>query len=112
MFLHRSLLIFVQIVYFCTMNENEIYYHVRIAVRDSKDPQAYLRLGTLYAKGIGTRENHVLANYFYEKALAMGCLKAESYIEQEYESGARDIVEDAKRILSVPDAIAPKKMTS
>ena len=42
MFLHRSLLIFVQIVYFCTMNENEIYYHVRIAVRDSKDPQAYL----------------------------------------------------------------------
>lgn len=41
MFLHRSLLIFGQIVYFCTMNENEIYYHVRIAVRDSKDPQAY-----------------------------------------------------------------------
>ena len=71
-------------MYFCNMN-TEIdairqYLEARKAVRNATNPKAFLRLGKLYAQGIGTKENHVLSNYFYEKALAMGCKEAESLI--------------------------------
>ena len=49
------------------------YHEARKAIRTATDPMAFVHLGQLYAQGIGTRENHVLANYFYDKALAMGC---------------------------------------
>ena len=91
------------------MTEKERYYHARIAIRDGKDAQAYLRLGILYAQGIGTRINHVLANYFFEKAITMGCQEAERYLELEYELGTRNLVEEVDRAALDPDTIAPNK---
>lgn len=88
------------------MTEKEMYDAARIAVRKTKDPKSFLRLGLLYAKGIGTSENHVLANYFYEKALALGCEEAEGYIEQEYESGYKDLCNDIEKAFENNDFLA------
>lgn len=40
------------------------YLEAREAVRNAKDPKAFLRLGMLYTQGIGIGKNYVLANYF------------------------------------------------
>ena len=70
------------------MNKNKDaakqYLEARKAIRGGKDPMAFLSLGKLYAQGIGTTENHVLANYFYEKALYMGSKEAERFISYRY----------------------------
>ncbi|MBP5361173.1 MAG: sel1 repeat family protein [Bacteroidaceae bacterium] len=76
------------------MTEQEQYYAARIAARDSQDAAAFLRLGELYSKGIGTRENHVLAKYFYDKARALGCEEAEEYIVNEYENDDLDLASE------------------
>ena len=51
---------------------------------------AFLYLGILYAQGIGTEQNDVLADYFLKKSLDMGCKAAEEYLNVEYESGKKD----------------------
>ena len=84
------------------------YLEARKAIRGAKAPKAYLHLGILYAKGIGTRENHVLANYFYEKALAMGCPEAETYIEQEYALGCRSVVQKVMNTLAYTESPSPE----
>ena len=101
-------------MYFCNMN-TEIdairqYLEARKAVRNATNPMAFLRLGTLYAQGIGTKENHVLSNYFYEKALAMGCKEAESLIDHEYDTGQRSIVRDIEIAMEDIEAMAPYKI--
>jgi hypothetical protein len=73
------------------MTEQEQYYTARIAARNSQDAAAFIRLGQLYDKGIGTRENHVLAMYFFKKALALGCEEAKDYILFEYENNNTDL---------------------
>lgn len=60
------------------------------AIRGGKDPMAFLYLGILYAQGIGTEQNDVLADYFLKKSLDMGCKAAEEYLNVEYESGKKD----------------------
>ena len=91
------------------MNKNKEaakqYLDARKAIRDAKDPMAFLNLGKLYAQGIGTTENHVLANYFYEKALNMGCKEAESLISKEYDSGMRDIATEFIHAVKMTDSI-------
>ena len=101
-------------MYFCNMN-TEIdairqYLEARKAVRNATNPKAFLRLGKLYAQGIGTKENHVLSNYFYEKALAMGCKEAESLIDHEYDTGQRSIVRDIVTAMENIEAVAPYKI--
>ena len=104
-------------MYFCNMNKNKDaakqYLEARKAIRGGKDPKAFLNLGRLYAQGIGTSENHVLASYFYEKALNMGCQEAEKYMSHEYDTGMRDIVKDFIHAVNTADSIddiAPAKM--
>lgn len=91
------------------MNKNEeaakLYHDARKAIRGGKDPMAFLSLGKLYAQGIGTTENHVLANYFYEKALNMGCKEAEKYISHEYDTGMRDITTEFIHAVNMADSI-------
>lgn len=86
------------------------YLEARIAIRGATNPEAYLRLGMLYAKGIGTTENHTLANYFYEKALAMGCQEAERFIDQEFESGNRNIMDILGQVMDGQLALPPEKL--
>lgn len=99
-------------LYFCNMitdkDAAQQYLEARKAIRDTTNPKAFLRLGMLYAKGIGTRENHVLANYFYEKALAMGSPEAEAYIDEEYASGRKSIVQKVKNTLTFTDNPTPQ----
>ena len=89
------------------------YLEARKAIRGGKDPMAFLKLGSLYAQGIGTSENHVLANYFYEKALYMGSKEAESYIRHEYDTGMRNIATEFIHAVNMADSIddiPPAKM--
>lgn len=75
------------------------YDYIRKAIRHKDTPLAILRLGISYANGIGTKENHVLANYFYDMALAMGCQEADRYIDQEYGTGKRNLVHDVEKVI-------------
>ena len=58
------------------------YHEARKAIRTATNPMAFVHLGQLYAQGIGTRENHVLANYFYDKALAMLNKLKSTYVDR------------------------------
>ena len=91
------------------MNKNKDaakqYLEARKAIREGKDPQAFLNLGRLYAQGIGTSENHVLASYFYEKALIMGSKEAENYIRHEYDTGMRNIATEFIHAVNMADSI-------
>ena len=54
------------------------------AIKGGKDPRAFLHLGILYAQGIGTEQNDILATYFIKKSLDMGCKEAEEYINMKF----------------------------
>ena len=99
-------------LYFCIMNTKfPTYDEARKAIRSGQDPLAFLHLGILYNQGIGTRQNHVLANYFFEKAIALGCPGAEDYIVQEYEFGTKNIVRDIEKAIDSENHIAPETLT-
>lgn len=87
------------------------YLEARKAIRGGKDPLAFLNLGSLYAQGIGITENHVLANYFYDKAANMGYEEACHYITKEYESGARNLKEDIEKELDASGSLSPVKLS-
>lgn len=114
LFLSHKIAYFRRIVYICIMIPDKDaarqYLEARIAIRGATNPEAYLRLGMLYAKGIGTTENHTLANYFYEKALAMGCQEAEQFIDQEFESGNRNIMDILGQVMDGQLALPPEKL--
>lgn len=88
------------------MNKEAIqqYLDARKAVRGGKDPQAFMRLGEIYAKGIGTTSNHVLANYFYDKAARLGCEEVYDFITLEYENGDRSIAKDIDKAIEAKGA--------
>ena len=54
------------------------------AIKGGKDPRAFLHLGILYAQGIGTEQNDILATYFIKKSLDMGCKEAEEYFNMKF----------------------------
>ena len=70
------------------------YADAQKAICGGKDPKAFLNLGILYAQGIGTEQNDMLASYFIKKAIDMGCKEAEEYIKSEYESGKKDFAQE------------------
>lgn len=71
-------------IYICSMITNlPSYDEARRAAREGKDPTAFLHLAIIYSKGLGVTPNRTLANYFFEKALSMGCADATDYIDQE-----------------------------
>lgn len=97
--------------YFCSMTKKlPTFDEARKALRDKGDAQSYLHLGILYSKGMGIGENHALANYFYNKALAMGCQEAEAYIDKEYESGNRKAEDELRLALEDIDHIDPFRL--
>ena len=55
-------------MYFCNMNTKidaiRQYLEARKAVRNATNPKAFLRLGKLYAQGIGTKENQKKIMYY------------------------------------------------
>lgn len=78
------------------------YDEARKAIRGGSDPMAFLRLGVIYANGIGITQNHVLAFYFFRKALDLGCQEAEAYLNIEYESGVKDFANDINAAIGDP----------
>jgi len=70
------------------------YAEAQKAICGAKDPMAFLHLGILYAQGIGTERNDILASYFIKKAIDMGCKEAEEYIKSEYESGKKEFAKE------------------
>jgi hypothetical protein len=76
------------------------------ALKGGKDPKAFLHLGIIYAQGIGTTQNEMLANYFIKKALDMGCKEAKEYINMKYESGAKDFADEINAGVEDPLRVA------
>ena len=97
-------------LYFCDMITNlPTYDEARKAIRGGDDPMAFLHLGIIYAKGIGITQNHVLANYFFDKAAALGCEDAYGYINREYDTGARDLARSLEKDLSSSSSVSAVK---
>lgn len=74
------------------MTDKETFLQARIAIRSGRDARAFLQLGLLYSKGIGTRKNHALSLYFLQKAADIGCEEADELIDAEFEERMKDIV--------------------
>lgn len=90
--------------YFTDPSQSHLAYdYIRKAVRNNQIPQAFLRLGIMYDKGIGTASNQTLANYFFEKAHSMGSPEADRYIFQAYDEGKRDVVHTVENTLERPN---------
>lgn len=64
------------------------FEYLKKAVRNNCISLAFLRLGIHYGWGMGVKQNHTLAMHYYQKALAMGCDQAFSYIAQEFVNGS------------------------
>lgn len=64
------------------------------ALRGGKDARVFLHLAVIYAQGIGTEQDDILATYFIRKALDMGCTDAELYLNMRYESGTKDFADE------------------
>ena len=81
------------------------------AIRGGKDPRAFLHLGILYAQGIGTSQDEILAQYFIKKALDMGCKEAEKYLDFGYESGAKDFGDEINTFIENSNDISRETIT-
>jgi len=86
-----------------------IYAETQKAICGGKDPKAFLHLGILYAQGIGTEQNDILASYFIKKAIDMGCKEAEEYIKSEYESGKKDFAQEIIKVFKDERLITQEK---
>lgn len=73
--------------YFDPSNKNLAFEFVKKASQKKDIPLAFLRLGTHYGWGVGTKQNHILAMHNYLKAFDLGCKEACSFIGSEYEWG-------------------------
>lgn len=92
------------------IQSNLSFYYIRKSIRYKEIPLAVLRLGISYEKGIGTTVNNVLSHYFYEMAFDMGCLEAEEFIHQEYESGRRFFIDDMENDMKNYNHLSPRRL--
>ena len=84
------------------------YDEARIAVRERKDAMSFFNLGLLYAKGIGTAQNNILAQYFLKKALDMGCEEAKAFIGDVFATGEIDFASHITYLLGDKDSASPE----
>lgn len=54
------------------------------AIKGGKDRRAFLHLGILYAQGLETEQDDILATYFIKKALDMGCKETKEYLNMKF----------------------------
>jgi hypothetical protein len=57
---------------------------IQKAIKGGKDPRAFLHLGIIYAQGIGTEQDEILATYFIKKAHDMGCKETKEYLNMTF----------------------------
>ena len=88
------------------MKQLPTFDNAQKAIRGGENPRAFLHLGILYAQGIGTTQDEMLAQYFIKKALDMGCKEAEVYLEWGYESGTRDFGDEINTIIGDPSEVS------
>ena len=88
------------------------YDEARIAIKDGKDAKAFFNLGLLYAKGIGVRQNNILAQYFLKKAVDLGCEEAKAYEGVIYETGEIDFPAQIKRMLGNAEDASPETIAA
>ena len=86
------------------------YAEAQKAICGAKDPMAFLHLGILYAEGIGTERNDLLASYFINKALDMGRKEAIEYINIQYESGKKDFAQEIISAIGDERSITQEKL--
>ena len=86
--------------YYFDSNENELSFDLVKKATQSKDiPLAFLRLGSHYGWGVGTKQNNILAMHNYMKAYNMGCKEACGLIGAEYEWGSQKTHKDIDKAM-------------
>ena len=80
------------------------------AICRGKDPLVFLQLGMIYSQGKETTQDDMLARYFIRKALDMGCKEAQEYIDQKYETGKKDFVEEITYLIESDNSISREKI--
>lgn len=86
------------------------YAEAQKAICGAKDPMAFLHLGILYAQGIDTDQDDILAAFFIKKALDMGCKEALEYINIQYESGKKDLAQEIISAIGDERSITQEKL--
>lgn len=62
---------------------------------------AFLRMGIQYNWGMGVKQSHTLGMHYYNKAYALGCKEAFSYMGQEYRHGSDKILKDENKAVEL-----------
>ena len=80
------------------------------ALKGGKDPRAFLHLGILYAQGLGTEQDDLLATYFIKKAHDMGSKEAEEYVNNTYEAGMKDFATEIASLIGDESSMTLEKI--
>lgn len=80
------------------------------ALKGGKDPRAFLHLGILYAQGLGTEQDDLLATYFIKKAHDMGSKEAEEYVNYTYEAGMKDFATEIASLIGDESSLTLEKI--
>lgn len=80
------------------------------ALKGGKDPRAFLHLGILYAQGLGTEQDDLLATYFIKKAHDMGSKEAEEYVNYTYEAGMKDFATEISSLIGDESSMSLEKI--
>lgn len=75
-------------VYKDASNNLVSFEYLKKAIKSNSIGLAFLRMGIQYIWGMGVKQSHTLGMHYYQKALALECKEAYSYIGQEYEGGS------------------------
>ncbi len=77
------------------------FEYLKKAIRKNSIGLAFLRMGIQYNWGVGIKQSHTLGMHYYQKALALNCKEAYSYIGQEYQGGSDKTQKDETKAIEL-----------
>ena len=77
------------------------FEYLKKAIKSNSIGLAFLRMGIQYNWGMGVKQSHTLGMHYYNKALALNCKEAYSYIGQELKHGSDKTAKDETKALEI-----------
>ena len=77
------------------------FEYLKKAIKSNTIGLAFLRMGIQYNWGLGVKQSHTLGMHYYNKAYALGCKEACSYMAQEYRHGSDKISKDEDKAVEL-----------
>ena len=88
--------------YYTDASNNLVAFeYLKKAIRKNSIGLAFLRMGIQYNWGVGIKQSHTLGMHYYQKALALNCKEAYSYIGQEYQGGSDKTQKDEAKAIEL-----------